>query len=356
MQEQHGTRSKSGRAFNPAEAEIPPRPARPPASNPNRAARRRLKARVDEIERGLRLYCKSGNVIEIRALNCGTGRFTFTTAGYFDHEHIPDAVRLVSALDAGGIYVTLNPVRPALLARAENRLVERPAATTSNADIERRAAIFIDFDAKRPSGIASTDAEHAAALARAQAVRKYLVVDRGWPAPLVVDSGNGAQDVFPTNLPNDKATADLIRRLLQSLDLRFSDESVTIDVSVFNASRIIRLPGSVNRKGDDTESRPHRLCRILDDPQLRPDEGVTLEQVQAEAALYPEEPKPDHQRRNGKHSDFNLTNWLATHNVPVGLAPGTAGRDGSSTTGPIARSVAHMMPAAASFSGLHHVP
>jgi putative DNA primase/helicase len=30
VQEQHGTRSRSGRAFNPAEAEIPPRPARPP--------------------------------------------------------------------------------------------------------------------------------------------------------------------------------------------------------------------------------------------------------------------------------------------------------------------------------------
>ena len=48
--------------------------------------------------------------------------------------------------------------------------------------------------------------------------------------------------------------------------MMFSDDCVEIDTSVFNASRITKLYGTITRKGADTEERPHRQSRILDIP------------------------------------------------------------------------------------------
>ena len=76
----------------------------------------------------------------------------------------------------GGVYVTLNPVNPALLARASNRLrtVGRNDALTSDADITKRRWLPIDLDPVRPSGISSTDQEHLLAVERAFQVRETL--------------------------------------------------------------------------------------------------------------------------------------------------------------------------------------
>jgi hypothetical protein len=44
---------------------------------------------------------------------------------------------------------------------------------------------------------------------------------------------------------------------------RFKDKHIKVDESVFNAARIIRLAGTMNRKGDNLPKYPHRPCRIL---------------------------------------------------------------------------------------------
>ncbi len=94
---------------------------------------------------------------------------------------------------------------PALLARAENRMKERPKATTSDAGIIRRCWLLLDFDPRRPSGISLTDAEHTAALERARTVRDRLR-EAGWPDPVLADSGNGAHLLYSIDLPNDEMT------------------------------------------------------------------------------------------------------------------------------------------------------
>ena len=60
------------------------------------------------------------------------------------------------------------------------RLVERAKQTTSDHDILRRRFLPLDFDAVRPSGISSTEAEHEAALARAYEGFLWLI-DLGFP-------------------------------------------------------------------------------------------------------------------------------------------------------------------------------
>ena len=57
-----------------------------------------------------------------------------------------------------------------------------------------------------------------------------------------------------------------------------SSEQVAIDTSVHNPARIWRLPGTMNCKGDSIPERPHRMARILDEPQDIV--SVSLEQMQ----------------------------------------------------------------------------
>ncbi len=98
-------------------------------------------------------------VTELRALNVGGQG---TVSGYFDdHEKLAHAAAVYSG-KASGIYFTLNPVNPDLLARAVNCCKKYAKNTTKDADIVRRRWLLVDLDPKRPAGISSTDAEHQA--------------------------------------------------------------------------------------------------------------------------------------------------------------------------------------------------
>ena len=237
---------------------------REPASGPAR-----IKPDLAEIRRSLDiLYCAlPGDVIEIRGLHCGPRR-DFTVAGYFDSGHLVEAAQQAAGLSerADGVYVPINRINPTLLARAANRLVDRPQATTADADIVRRLKLLCDLDPRRASGVSATDAEKELARQRAEALREHLA-DQGWVAPVFADSGNGYHLVYPIDLPNDVASRLLLERVLKALALTFSDAAVALDCTVFNASRIVKLYGTVARKGDNTVDRPHRLSRILEDPR-----------------------------------------------------------------------------------------
>ena len=64
-------------------------------------------------------------------------------------------------------FVTLNPAKRDLLARAANRIERRARATTADHEVARRRRLLLDFDPVRPAGVSSTDEEHAVGAARA---------------------------------------------------------------------------------------------------------------------------------------------------------------------------------------------
>src|SRR5688572_2288414 len=95
-----------------------------------------------------------GDTHEVRIPKCrrGPARLFKTTAGYFiDREAAVLAVRPVGGLDAPAVYVTLNPVRPELRARANNRLVTGIAATTTDDQVTWRRHFLVDLDPTRAS-------------------------------------------------------------------------------------------------------------------------------------------------------------------------------------------------------------
>src|SRR5262249_23474351 len=145
---------------------------------PNRAVRRRAQHDRKKIEEGLDRYCPAGDVIEVRALNSGP-RGNVTSAGYFDSTHRQEAAPQIGEISASGIYVTSNPVKSGLLARAANRLQTNPKSLTKDGEIDRRVGLFIDIDSVRLSDISATDEEKRRAFERAEECRRFLA-ERGW--------------------------------------------------------------------------------------------------------------------------------------------------------------------------------
>ena len=60
-----------------------------------------------------------------------------------------------------------------------------------------------------------------------------------------------------------EASNELVKGALAGLARRFNDDVVQIDESVHNLSRITKLYGTVNVKGDNTERTPWRLSRLI---------------------------------------------------------------------------------------------
>ncbi len=215
-----------------------------------------------EIIRALEVLFEPDAVVELRAFK---GRET--VSGYFDDHTTLASETLMLENQVYSVYVTLNEVDPALLARASNRarkVYKDP--TTSDGDIVRRRWLPLDFDPVRPSGVSATDAEKKAARLRAMEVREFLR-GLGWPEPVVGDSGNGYHLLYRIDLPNDRESLELVKGILEALAFKFSDKAVEVDVSTCNAARIWKLYGTTARKGDDARGRPHRRSRLLKVPE-----------------------------------------------------------------------------------------
>jgi len=270
----------------------------------------------------LQFLAPAGGVFEVRALG------DRTASGYFDADHLEQAAKAIEALDAAGtysgIYVTLNPVNPALLSRRSNRIETRlglKEATTADADIIRRLWFPVDIDPVRPSGIGSSDAEHAAALEVAGNVAGFLSEFFGFPAPVRCDSGNGAHLLYRIDLPNDDESRSLIERCLKGLSAAFDRSptedrpGVEIDQTPFNAARIWKLYGTVARKGDNTPERPHRRARIIEAPEVI--EVVPRETLERLAALAPEEEPRQAPRPRSSRSGPDLDEWLKEYGASL---------------------------------------
>jgi hypothetical protein len=233
-----------------------------------------------------------------------------TISGYFnDFQKLANAAGELSG-NVPAVYVTLNPVNPKLLARANKRIVKYAKSTTGDQDIVKRRWLPIDFDPVRPSDISSSDLEKTAAMERAKQCREWLTT-LGFPAAIFADSGNGYHLDYMIDLPNDDASRDLIQKCLEAIAARFTDDKVSVDLKNFNAARIWKLYGTMACKGDDMLDRPHRQAKILDAKSLR---IVSSDLLQKLALLAPE---PARSRSNGQYHAFNLDDFISRHGIAI---------------------------------------
>lgn len=241
----------------------------------------------DHIRRALSVLFQENDVVELRALNVPTrGGWTSTFSGYFsDLDELAEHAIVLDSQRAHGTYVTLNPVQPDLLARRQNRVARcgKQDSLTKNDEIVRRRWLPLDFDPCRPPGISATDEEKRIARERAEAVTAFLE-EHGFSKPILADSGNGIHLLYAIDLPSKDG--NLVRRVLETLSERFSDDVVQVDRTVHNAARIWKLYGTTARKGDPIQDRPHRQARLLCVPEkMEPVPIVLLQRLAPEHEL-----------------------------------------------------------------------
>ena len=154
----------------------------------------------DQIRAAVAFFYRPEDVFECRVIDAETREYRrpHMVSGYYTGD---DADALIASLAGigsySGVYITINPVNPALLGRANRRLKQaQKGLSTSDTDIARRRWLPIDIDPVRPAGICATDAEVALADA---AVAIYARL----PGPVVVDSGSGRHAYYPIDLPTD---------------------------------------------------------------------------------------------------------------------------------------------------------
>lgn len=218
-----------------------------------------------------------GQVVELRALRVADpnrpddkpGVWAGTFRGTELMELTTAALQLSG--HAGGVYYTLNPLKPDRLVENRPRVRRvQEGELAHDRDVLVRRWVLVDVDPVRPANTSATEAEKAAAWEVLGRVREYLA-DRCDQRPIVSDSGNGfhllyrlAEDVPVTTIPTPDD--DPLRQMLRHLADRFSTEAATVDTSVFNPSRIVKFPGTRTRKGPDTADRPHRRAKLLEVP------------------------------------------------------------------------------------------
>ncbi len=282
---------------------------------------------ASEIARFLNLLVQPGEVFEVRAPKClerHGATYTSTVSGYFTHDSIEHAAWLIAELDesalAPGVYVTLNPVKPDLLARAANRLKRRAPETTADGDILARRWLLMDVDPVRPSGVSATDEELELARQRASAIWVFLSL-QDWPEPIVAMSGNGHHLLYRIDVPVDDD--ELVRRVLAAVADHFDDERITIDRSVHNPARITKIIGTMARKGDDLAgsegitARPHRRSKLISVPDelcVMPAEAL---QALVDSGKPPPPPAPPDQIEHFPATPDGVRVWLEQRGVPV---------------------------------------
>ena len=159
------------------------------------------------------------------------------------------------------IYIGLNP-RP-------NRFLEQGPANelgrgygAKDADIELLRNFLVDIDSKHPKEHPATDEERLAALEVAERVWDFFE-QRGVEC-LRGFSGNGwISDIRMKDVTNTTGASERIKALGTYLAQKFDTPAAKVDITVYNPSRLVRLPGSLNVKGTATADRPHRLARLF---------------------------------------------------------------------------------------------
>jgi hypothetical protein len=166
------------------------------------------------------------------------------------------AIRLNNA--GYNIYIVMNPIDTAFAGDEHNGLAVK------DIDIKCRRLMLVDIDRAVTNQPATEDELDDIYSFGFQNIEKPYFFDNDLE-PMSVCSGNGMHIYFPLDdLPNDQGTKANCRSFLLSLARQHDTADIKIDTSVYNASRITKVPGTVARKGLETEDREYRMASIIE--------------------------------------------------------------------------------------------
>lgn len=172
-----------------------------------------------------------------------------------DEQGIPQGLEWIKEYPNETIYTTFNVM---------NSEIETVKAL-KDTDIKEYAFIFIDIDSEHPTDSSAKDSEVEEAKKVADNVKGFFT-NNEFTDPIYSHSGNGYHLLYPIELTEVSKAKDVIKLLLKLLSEKFSNVHAKIDTVVSNPSRITKLTGTVSKKGESTEERPHRTSRLIEAP------------------------------------------------------------------------------------------
>lgn len=266
------------------------------------------KTYVNEVElrKAIEQIHPAGELFEVRVIN-KVGKRNMVLSGYFkDADTLLTKLKTVD-LDNANVYFTLNQVNEGLFSRQQSETFINGANTTTDNDVDGLKWLFIDLDPKRASGISSSKEELQIAYGLAAKIYEYLK-NLGFEEPVKAVSGNGAHLLYRIRLKNDADNRSLVEKCLKTLAVLFDDEKISVDTANFNPARICKLYGTLAQKGKSTESRPHRMSRIIGDiKEIKVTDKAYLEKLIGE--IPQEAPKPT-KYNNYSPREFDIEEWL----------------------------------------------
>jgi hypothetical protein len=152
------------------------------------------------------------------------------------------------------VYTVMNPIKPGFAGGA-----------VKDDDILCRRLLLVDIDRAGQKKVPASQSELDAALEVAKLIRSYAT-SLDFPEPTMVMSGNGYHLYYPLpDLENDAETTEVVQQALLDLAHSFNTGSISVDTTVYNASRITKVPGTLMRKGVDSDERPYRIAVVCDE-------------------------------------------------------------------------------------------
>ena len=205
----------------------------------------------DQIRTWIMGLLEPKQIVEIRGIDPFRSR-TFSTGIAGELDRMVEFTVSCSG-DCRGVYYTPNPLASNKSSGEQN--------TAKDKDITKRNWLLIDIDSVREPNTNASDMEHEAASQVAQNIIDVLHA-RKFQGVVVADSGNGWHVMVPIDLPNVSESRELCKEALHLLQQRFGTDQAKVDETTYNAARIWKMPGTLARKGEPTEERPHRRAKI----------------------------------------------------------------------------------------------
>ena len=216
---------------------------------------------ASEIKKMWRVFATCENsVYELRTFHyedkSSVKRLLFRSSDFASTDDMKEAFekRALELNDQGyNIYITLNPIHQNFTGKS-----------ASDTDIAYRDLLLIDIDRTGSTENPATDEEVESAKELTGEVVTYLA-EFDWPEPFQVMSGNGWHLYYVLDqLENTEDSQGLVQLTLNSLAKKFNNNQVSIDTTVYNASRITKVPGTIARKGSETPDRPYRMAVVYE--------------------------------------------------------------------------------------------
>lgn len=275
----------------------------------------KLKLDIPEIEKTLRL---SSGKVELRILRNESG---IADIGIFDNkETLIQTLKDYDANEPVQVYITRQHLSDSVVQTYNehyNKLEYKAPRAVKDGDSDYYMYFIVDLDPERPSKTSATDEEKRSALELANTVMQYLE-RKGWPFPIIADSGNGFHLLYRIQLANNDDNKRLLKDCLKALNDLFGNDECHVDRINYNQSRILKLYGTEATKGENTTERPWRMSKILapNEEHYYEIKKVPKKLLQELAETVRAKPKPQKTYiASGDNDSLNLKEFFAKHGI-----------------------------------------